>query len=681
VGVFNIRAYDSFDVPMPVPDGVTVAPQRWSAQAVGGHYQAEIRMESSNAAALLHFATWLGYRLEIVNERGSAVWWGDVVEVEVAAGGMLLGTSLRGLANKVMVYYSRPMAGGAAEKAETEWDQDDMSVAQFGTWERRVTGTGYKSDADAIRLRDTLLTRTAYPAKTLRLGDEGQYATIRCAGYWQRLARVYWASEVGLVEYSENPIALAEGSGGDAVAAAAWPLGLGFTSSLVAFHAGEYMIAEMAGKFANFTAAGLQVKVSGSASNNGVFTLAGADEKEAVSYTNTSIAFDANDDITDTAGGLGFLDVGELIQISGSSGNSGSAYVKTAKNITAIEVSPGYGGTISTEAAGPSITLKRGNSVIVEEAVTDEEAGSAVTVAAYGQKLYQPFTAPDASIDWTVDQVELQVRAVGTPVDSLRVRLYTDSAGTPGSLLETVDVAGSSLSTTSTTWTAWDFANSQALNDSTTYGLEVSRTGSADADNYYEVALDSAGGYGGGTLKMHDGSAYQTPAAAQSLLFRMLDAEDTATQVATIVRGTSTGLYGASVENISAVNTNQFRDGERTGLDEAESLLDMGTSTGGRMLASVTQSEMVRIYGQNAPNDSRFVYTMDKRLLHKNGGVADEGLVPVGEWVHLDSAYMLPSSWASLSPFFVERAEYQAGSGLTLTPEANEDYDIGYEIA
>jgi hypothetical protein len=72
---------------------------------------------------------------------------------------------------------------------------------------------------------------------------------------------------------------------------------------------------------------------------------------------------------------------------------------------------------------------------------------------------------------------------------------------------------------------------------------------------------------------------------------------------------------------------------------------------------------------------------MDKRLLHKNGGVADEGLVPVGEWVHLDSAYMLPSSWASLSPFFVERAEYQAGSGLTLTPEANEDYDIGYEIA
>lgn len=661
--MFSIRVYDRSDNPVAVPAGLVVQPVRWSWAAIGGPADAEIEVGGIREG-LLALAGWLGYRVEIVNADGVPVWWGDIDACEVAFGGVAVGISLENLANRVQVRYSQRQAGGSAAAADTAWAQDDDSVAQFGTWERRINASQAMSSTEAEALRTTAVARYLAPSKVLRTGQKGQGATLRATGYWKRMRRIYYEQPAGLIEHTD-------GSG-------TWPMGLGFTSSTVAFAASPQTINEMYGRLGNFGYTNLQVKVAGSSSNNGAYLLSGADRKTAVAYTATTIRFGATDDIGDSANGFSFMASDDVILISGSSTNNGTDIIKTT-GADGVEVSPGYGGAINNESAGASVTIRRGNAVVTTTAVANELAGSSVTVTAYGQKIYQAFTLPSAG-SWTVDTIELKVRAVGAPGDSLRVRLYTDSSGSPGTLIETQDVLGSALATDTPTWAAVNFANTNAITYGTTYGIEVSRTGANDPDNYYEFAIDEEAGYSG-ALKVYDGSAWQTPSSDMDLLFRVLGGVDLATQVGQMVVATGTELLGVAVESTAGIVGNQYRDGEMTAIDEAEALLAVGTSGGFRMLAQATAAEYVRILDEPLPSEARYLYTGDGRLLTLQGQPAPLGTCPAGEYVHLDNSHLLPGSWASLSPFFVERATFEAsGQRLTLEPAGMIDnFEIGLE--
>lgn len=428
----------------------------------------------------------------------------------------------------------------------------------------------------------------------------------------------------------------------------------------MAFAAGPQTINEVYGRLGNFGYEGFPLRVTGSAANDGIYTVDSADRKSAVAYTATTLRFGASDDIGDSANGLAFLATDDIILISGTSNNNGTDIIERT-GADGVEVSPGYGGAINNEAAGASVTIRRGNALKTNETVVNELIGASVTVAAYGQRMYQTFGLA-ANVSWTVDQVELKVRKVGAPADSLRVGLYLDAAGAPGTLIEQQDVAGGSIGTAEA-WVAWNFTNLQQVNYGTTYGLVVERTGAADPDNYYEVWLDPDGGYSRGSLKLHDGSAYQ--AVAYDLLFRVLGAEDTATQVARVVHDTDTELFGAIVEVPSGVLSWQYRDGEETGQAVAEALLAAGVSGGFRLLAQTTPTRWVRIYGEDSGTNARYVWGDDQVLRHVQGDAAEEGWLPVGEWVHLDDGYV-SGAWAGLSPFFVERASWRVGQGLSL---------------
>lgn len=642
---FGVRVYDRNGNAVTVPAGVSVAPEGWSAAAVGGPVAAELRA-SGPVEALLTLAAWLGYQVQVTSPRGQVVWWGQVATVEVAAGGVTRGVSLAEMVNRLKVLYVAPQAGGSAAAAETAWAEDADSVALYG-YRERVYTAGEASSGQATALRGVLLNRLAAPQKVLAVArGEGRGAVIRCVGDWLRLGDVYYSQVAGLEEHAAD---------GDAA-----PLGLGFTSASVAFAASPQTISEVYGRLGNFGYEGLPVRVTGAASNNGVFTVASADRREAVAYTATTLRFGASDDIGDSANGLAFLATDDIILISGTSNNNGTDIIERT-GADGVEVSPGYGGAINNEAAGASVTIRRGNAVTVDQALTNELIGATVTMLAYGQRMYQTFSL-GANASWTVDRIELKVRKVGAPADSLRVGLYSDSSGSPGSLLEQADVAAGSIDTAEE-WVGWEFANTQQVTYGTTYGLVVQRTGAADPDNFYEVWLDPDGGYTRGSLRLYDGSAYQ--AVSYDLLFRVLGAEDTATQAARVVQGTETELFGALVESTSSVLSWQFRDGEETGQAVAEGLLAAGTSSGYRMLAQVTVSRWVRIFTAGLAEDARFVWGDDQVLRHVQGSPVEEGLLPVGEWVHLDDAYVA-GAWAGLSPFFVERASWRVGQGLSL---------------
>jgi hypothetical protein len=212
------------------------------------------------------------------------------------------------------------------------------------------------------------------------------------------------------------------------------------------------------------------------------------------------------------------------------------------------------------------------------------------------------------------------------------------------------------------------------LTGGATYGLVVSRSGANSPTDYYEIDLDDAAGYANGTCTAYDGAAYQTMSPVCDMVFRVLGGIDTGQQAANILEAQS----WASFDTVTTgVVSNQYRDGELTAYDELETLLDGGTSAGVRLLARSTRERGAVIYSKPDKTAARFAWQNGSRLTDLFGQDAEPGILPAGEWVKLGDVATL-GPWVALSPAFIERAEYSAGSGWSLEPEGAADpFDTG----
>ena len=660
---FSVRVYDRNNNAVQAPSNVRLSPAQWAAEATGGPSSATIAL-SGDAQSMMGLATWLAYRIEIVSD-GTAVWWGEVDAVRVTTGGIEREMTLDGMANRVKVLYTTGVAGGGVEAAETDWVEDATSIAKYGKRELVHSARGNMTATQAAALQARLLATGKDPQRRLQFADSDEQATgeIQCRGYWRRLNDVYFQQLAGLEEH--NP------SGGTAI-----PVGLGFTSAYLGFidASSKKLICEATGALLHVGEYdGLKFVVAGTALNNGIKTVSSGDGREPVSYSSDLISLGADDDLYDGGNGLEFIATDDMIYVSGAAHteNNGARRVKTT-GISHIEVSPGWNsGFRDSGGSGPTITILRGNNVTIAEDVTNEAPnGSTVeTVTAYGQRAYQTF-ALGYNDTWTLNAVELRVRAVGTPSDNLRVSLYTDSAGAPGTLLEQATLAGSSL-TASVEWVSFAFANTTAMAYGTTYGLVIDRTGAMDADDFYEVEIDADAGYSRGALALYDGTAYQS--ATGDLIFRCLGATDTATQITSVVSAAGIEIDTTLVESASGIYALQYRGDDERAMSIIDDLLAQGTSPGGRLLATVVSGQIVRIYAQPVATSRLWVWR-DGNLRAAAGAPAPAGWLPVGVWVHLDDV-LLTGVWAGLSPLFVERASYQPGKGWTLEAENQQGLD------
>lgn len=654
---FSVRVYDRNNNAVQVPANVRLSPAQWTAEATGGPSSATIAL-SGDAQSMMGLATWLAYRVEIVSD-GTAVWWGEVDAVRVTTGGIEREMTLDGMANRVKVLYSTAVAGGGVEAAETDWVEDATSIAKYGKREMVYSARGNMTATQATALQARLLATGKDPQRRLQFTDSDEQAAgaIQCRGYWQRLNDVYFRQLAGLEEHNTD--------GGTAI-----PVGLGFQSAYLAFvDAGsKKLIQECFGKFKYFgDYPDLKIYITGVAYNGGTKTVASGDNREPVAYTST-IAVEPNDDLFDANNGLSFLATDDVYWLDAPPGNfsgnvSGARRVKTT-GISHIEVSPGWNSGYGFD--GPNTaTIYRGNGVTITTDVANEAPnGTTVeTVTAYGQRVYQTF-ALGYNDTWTVNAIELRARAVGSPADNLRVRLYTDNAGAPGTLLEQATLAGSSL-TDSVEWVSFAFTNTTALTYGTTYGLVIDRTGTMDALNFYEVEIDADAGYSRGALALHDGTTYQP--ATGDLIFRCLGATDTATQISGVVSAAGIEIDTTLVESLSAIYALQYRGDDERAMSIIDDLLAQGTAAGGRLLATTVSGQIVRIYAQPTATSRLWVWR-DGELRAAAGAPALPGWLPVGVWVHLDDV-LLTGVWAGLSPLFVERASFQPGKGWTLEAE------------
>ncbi|MGV1048227.1 MAG: choice-of-anchor R domain-containing protein [Solirubrobacterales bacterium] len=653
---------------MLLPAGVTLAPDSWDAQAIGGSDTAEIILNGP-IEAVADAIHWLGYAAWIMSPDSEYVWWGDIEAVEIMHNGVMTGITLEGVANAIKVLYTVFDPGGGASAGETDWATDEDSISLYGRRERQHSAETAMREAQAEQMRDTLLARVSRPVPMVGGVSAGSetYATLRCTGFWKRLDRVYYENLEGLTEFTDGGFA--------------YPLGVGFTSDYVATVSldKKYHFHQLYGRFAPFAIENMQFTVSGSASNDGTFTVISGDAKEPVSYTANNIRFNSSDDVEEATPKTYMLDqfgVDDVIYITGPTewNNTGTHLVKTSTT-TRIEVSPGYKGepyspgdyNIVNEAAGMDVTILRGNSVTVEQTVIIEHAntGATVTVTAYGQMIAQSFQT-GTSAPWTAAHIELRICKVGTPTDGVYVRLKSDSAGVPGALLDSALLDDTDFTSDEQgEWAVWTLANTVSLSPATTYWIEVLRSGANDSENYYELFFDDAAGYSGGVCKLYDGSAYQSPILTLSLCFRVLGAEDTALQVKEICNSADV-FSGVTVVSPSGVYSNQYRDGTQFASAEVGALLDTGDGSDVRLLATVGPQRNVTIRSQPASTTARYVWKGSDNLCTLQGSRETLGLLPAAGYCHINDPILLQGSMAQVSPFLIEYARYSVGDGWEL---------------
>ena len=627
-----------------------LVPASYSHQDRGGPMEATVDV-GGDLLACWDVLNWLRYWVVIRNPNGTPVWWGLVQRAEVRTGKTTVGVSLDDMRNRILVDYTYEDASGTPQDGTTSWAQDAVSVARYGKKEERVSYADAKDATEAQQKRDIWLDQVKVPVAALEVGEGEVGATLRCTGVWQTVDWVYYANPLGKEVYDES----------DDVEHL---LGWGLTSNVIGFR--QQAIHDRECRLQNLIYGG-KVVVTGSASNNGTYTVQQPGEEDQVTLTSTAISFEPNDDIRTTNLGELYPFRGEdMIQVSGSSANNNGYYWVKTTGANAIEVSSGAN-TIQSMSAGPSITLVQGHRVTLEENVTVERPGNNVTLTALGTKIAQSFQNTQATA-WAVYEVAVRVKRIGTCADYLQVSIY--SGATPTTQLATATVQGITFAE-EMSWVTINLGTPATINPGNTYWIVLERTGGNAPDNCYAVGLNTEAGYGYGALKIWNGSAWVDRWENADMPFQVWGQVETSTQISTMLTAAGQFLTGVAVMDASATWKRQWRDGQRRALAEVEELMDTGAASGRRFVSTVTPERMaiVRLEPQPASDDPLFSATTGE-LRMPTGGPWDVGVLPVGRWVRLnDVPPLLGSTVAGVSAIFVERADYDVAAGrLQLEP-------------
>lgn len=144
---------------------------------------------------------------EIYNDNGDLVWWGFISDIELQIDAIRVELSLDTIANRVAVAYVQSSAATPVGlRGATVWEQDDLSVDEYGTFER-LESSGMGGALDAEKLRRALLSNYAYPVPQVStsLDQTGVVATLVCRGWWDLLSRrFYQNTDTGNIETTDQ---------------------------------------------------------------------------------------------------------------------------------------------------------------------------------------------------------------------------------------------------------------------------------------------------------------------------------------------------------------------------------------------------------------------------------------------------------------------------------------------
>lgn len=268
---------------------------------------------------------------------------------------------------------------------------------------------------------------------------------------------------------------------------------------------------------------------------------------------------------------------------------------------------------------------------------------------------------------WNMSSVHVQVQAVSTPDDSLKVTVYEDSGtGCPGATIATGCINSGSLSSCGTEWTEIVLNASAVFDTGQQHWLEFQRTTACPSgSSHYVFSVDEAFWYTtGGIFSVKPASAvaaawrHRMPRAA--LIYRVTGTQETSEQIREVVATAGQFINAIDIAVSSSISTNQYRNGDKTALAELKELLESGTLNGRRMLAYVDPSRRLKVY-EEPPYISGCSYNIksDLTLYTPGWSLIEKSECVVGQWLSLTDIFgYTPKRTTRFSEFFIEEAEY-----------------------
>ncbi len=334
------------------------------------------------------------------------------------------------------------------------------------------------------------------------------------------------------------------------------------------------------------------------------------------------------DEMFISAGNFDPLTTGDTFTISGAAvGANNDTYTIDGQDATnQITIS----GSFAAEAAGATIKFSMGDAVSM-----DNIAQSFTTTTPRHTELGL------SGSTWTCTRIALKARRVGktNPSDAFRVGIYADSGGVSGANLANTEIPGVNLYT-EFTWVEFVLPIPLVLTAGTTYWFQARRTGAANLSNGYEIAVDEDLGYTGGSMLLWNGSAWVTRIPNADMPFRIIGEINSTAQLTKAIN--AVGDFNQAVVPVdSLIPVRQYTDGDHTVMEEMDELLDAGTSTGQRLIATIAADNSVVVDVAPLSSNTNLILGNDGKIRYPSGGEYVPGRLVYGQFVDVDSLLLL----------------------------------------
>lgn len=639
-----------------LPPGVKFEVENYSSTVMGGPELATISA-TGNSDGIWNLAPLVGYKIFIYEPKGELVWWGYLSEVRINFGRFGAGVSLDSMANRVRLAYSYTGADGVARRGTTPWTQDLTSISYYGKKELLYSVSNLDLLA-ATERRNDLLQELSLPQPKITDGRSRSSfgATLICRGDADLLDWEYCPEPRGLEQAVTNGSTLV-------------PIGYAIDSTFSWVGEGEEWELWTNNAVLETVQSGMKFDVTGGTNDGDTYTLSSAVRGD-IQATFANTTFTADDNIVDGDRVVGKWGNGDVIQVESTSSNNGYYRIDKVIDKEEIDVLPA---TISNETTTALIT--RGYYVTLNEQPTTAYGDSTV-LTLQSNMLAQSFTLSEFTSPWTCNTISIRVQKVGSPSDNMKIELRGGSDTAPsGSVLVSATIAGSSMYSNQPLWYQWDMGNTQSMTHGTRYWIVASRTGTADHENYYAIAVDEDAPYTGGVLRLGsiDGSWYErTPNATMPFIVR--GSEDIVTQITNIVDDHAQFVSGVDFLSTSTIEIPQYRIGDTTSRHEIEKMLDLGVNSGRRLLYRMTPERRLVIYEKPVNTGNNHLFIDEEGILKSRfGSNRLRGQLPVGEFADIKNIRLASNTLAPLGPYFIWRAEYDVKSGDTRVEPLNSD--------